>query len=535
MFPKHPGFFSLLVSAALVAGCSSGSSGGNPALTGPQTGSVSVNLATGVVSVPDQAQGIAFSGSAAYDDPTDTVTLSLSIKNTSKTLLQNAKVLFTSVSEGTIIGDGTYATFTPADGGGVPYVYYGPESVLSNGSVTRDITIENVTGAAANLLVDLEVKVHPWIFLPTYWSGIQAVDASGSGQSLNIEGNDIIGTAFRSSGWLSVMPSAVSEDGRYVYFGHINQPAIGRLDMTDLSFTLGESLMDTPLAFDGTGPIGSVEHLTTSPDGNYIYAVLNADAHLYAASGQFPTATVELIKLNAKTMAEVDRVTVYEPVALAGDGGGSSSIRGRPLSISADGTLGALPITEAGLVSLINLTSMTLVDTDSVTPGEQGFDVSATGTGARFAAISPDKLSICVAHQTSDSPDGTLDSIDVATGGIVAMAPDTAAPAGEHRAAFLTYGPDGRLYYGRGNSAVTPGVSIFDPQSDTWTELDSDVDALGIAFSSSAYYLWDEATEQVRAYSLSTDQELSFEATGVPGISLPGAGSGHGLLLTGDV
>jgi DNA-binding beta-propeller fold protein YncE len=513
----------------LLGSCGSGSGGGGAGLVdlvGPQTGSMTIQLASGMVTFPSDPQALDLSATAVYDDASDSVDVALTLRNGSTSTLQNAKVVPSGLSEGTVISDADYPG--PADGGLV-FVAYGPEQILPGDSVTRTLRIEGVGGAAPEVTLDLEVVQHPSLVFLHFWNTIGVVDAAGGLLPALI---DVHSLGFRGDlGDARFQAYAVSADGRYVDFAARNQPAVLRFDLADFSASFGPSLAPLSLGFDGNGPVGSVDSLTPSPDRAYLYAVLNDGAHAYRHSQTYPAPAVELVKLDALDLSVVDRVevmpsSVIPPVA---DGGTTYvEYRGRRLSVSADGTLGALAITGVGTVMLVDLATMTVLDQDALALGNQGFDVSATSQEPRLVALSPSGETIYVAH--AGPGDGTLDVIDVASGGITALAPPTPSSI-ESKNGFLEFGPDGRLYYGRQEPGVAPGLSIYDTAGSSWVELPALQAATAIAFGGSDYCVRDDEAGELRCFTYAADAAVPAPATGL--FSLPGSSlAGHGLVRT---
>jgi hypothetical protein len=515
MTPKTVGI--LLLGAAALASCSS-SSNGKKILAGVQTGTVTITLADGKVSF-GQPKQIKVSGTAVYDDPTDTVTLSLTIKNGSKSVLHNAKVLVTGLSEGTLTADGTFGP-SPGEGSSPGYIYYGPESIPPGGTAARDIEFTGVTGVGTELTMDVEVLVHPWAFLPGNSSGVYAVDISGSGEELDLfTAGEINDFGYDSDCWARC--DAMSPDTRFVYFTNRNQPAILMFDTVDQTLTIGDSYLGGTIAFDASGDVGCFDGLTTSPDGNHLYGTLSHTAHISTfTSPNWPVPTeIEVLKINAKTLKVEKRVTIWTPpVPGPGGEGADLDIRGREVSTTLDGQFGAVSITGASEVVMLDLGSMSVMDT-----------FATSGLDPRYAAISPDASAIVVAYTYRDSSDGTLEVIDTATGDLDTLVPDTLDVGTDTQGAFLRVGPDGRLYYGRCWNTSVPGVSVYDPVLETWTEFGGY--GMAIHFGTDRWCYWDYDNGELHCYGYD-DVELTFPATGALGLT-PTVGSwGHGMVVT---
>lgn len=515
-----------LAACTFAVACHSSSGGGSGStgpvvLSGPQTGSLSIDLATGTAQVTAQPQALELDAQAAYDAAAERVTVTLGTGNNSTATLHNAKLLVRSLSEGSVVGDGV---FGPA--GGVappPYVYLGPSSIAPGESTANDFVIEGVTGAQPVLSIDFELAFHPWLFTPGGYRVLAGEDASGSGQRIGVDltAFGFFATDPDGSHDTQFQPALASDDGRFVYLTCRNQPAVAVLDTTTMAVTLSNDLTGGVLANDGTGSVGHVSGLSASPDGSLLYAVLN-HTHSFRHNQTYPPTTVDLVVLNEVTLSIAATLTVFEPATGVGTGE-FLEFRGRKLSVTADGAFGALPITRTGLVAYIDLADLQVAEL---------FDVSGSHLDPRFAAISPDGGEVYIAYNSNDLPsDGTLDVLDVATGLLSPLSPPT--PGAANFVGALEFGPDGRLYYGR-NHGTEPGLSIYDPATGTWVEQPEARSGSGVAFAAdgSRYYVHDNDDGDLHVFDAATDAPLPFDASGLSSLPNAGGGFGHGLVVT---
>lgn len=503
--------------ASLVACSDSGSN--SKALTGPQTGAATVDL-TGADTVSfTQPSQIGLSGTATYDDVGDAVTISLTLKNSSKTVLHNPKVLVSALSEGAVVGDGSFPS--PAEGGGTDYVLFGPESVPPGGSTSRDVDFSGVTGVGTELTMDLEVVVHAWAFVPGNDDGVIATDISGTGEELDLFDIEIEGFGWDGDSWMRA--DTMSPDTRYIYYTNRNQPAVLMFDTVDQTLTIGDSLIGGTIAYDGTGVVGCIDGLSASPDGKSLYATISHDAHIATFDGDYPVPSlIEVVRLDAKSLGVKDRLTIWEPPLPGPEGGGppyEQDIRGRRMAISTGGSYGAVSVTGSGEVMMINLGSLSIMDTWSV-PGFYS---------PRHVAINADGSTIACGFTWRDDNNGTLQMIDTATGTITPMAPPTVDPGTNAYIGFLEYGPDDRLYYGRPWDGSIPGVSIYDPVGASWTEITGYGNS--ISFGADDWCIYDDSASELRCFDY-TDVEQTFPATGTTGIPITVGTWGHGLVIT---
>ncbi|MHC5010571.1 MAG: hypothetical protein ACYTG6_06405 [Planctomycetota bacterium] len=518
--------------ALLLVACGGGSGGGTPPPVGPpgpQVGSLSVDLASGTVTVTTQPSHLTLSGAAVYDAGTMTVAIDLDVLNSAfGRLIFNLKAQVTGTNEGSVTGDGTF--------GGDPYVYYGPNALAPGAMETRTITVNNVTGAVDPITVDLALPNHPMIFVPqgSGPSGMQAVDSSGSGQSFAIDNDALIWDSVANNGNNWTSDGVVSPDGRFLYTGFRCQPTVVVIDTTTMTPVLTADLSGAGnLQTDGSGTIGTVDKVRMSPDTRFLYAPLTLNRHTYddtlqGAMGSNPDCY--LVKIDRATMTEVGRVTLIL--------GSTNDARAKAFSCNAAGTWGVTSLNQEGQVFLIDLVTMTIIDTDAGVPGVQPYDVSAMGMAPRDAAMSPDGSRIYVGFTGDDGSDGTLGVIDTATGMMTPLPlPSTYV---RNYIGNLVFGPDGKLYFAHGYTTIVgePGLSIYDPATMLWTEFYDPSDALVSLFFShdgTRYYtlLYNLSPNEIRAYQIGTDTVIPNEADGGPGIVLPQSGNwGHLGVIT---
>ena len=275
-----------------------------------------------------------------------------------------------------------------------------------------------------------------------------------------------------------------------------------------------------------------------SPDGQFLYALLITNDHrAYFANPAATTSNaggriadtaanasdIVLVRINRETLVEVDRLTLVT--------GTLTRPRARMTQITPNGTHGVIPVRREGSVFLVDLTTMTIVDADEVTAGDQPFDVSASSTEPHMAGISPDGATIAVTYR-GDSRGGparneSVDLIDVASGTITPLAPGTTdAKLTDNKSAFLMFGPDGRLYYGRKATGAAFGLSIFDLVTPGEVELFADTLAATAVFRGGILTFFDQVGGLSRL-DTATDTLIPFGAGGPTTQALTDTGFGH--------
>jgi len=518
----------LLMGLALVtAGCGGGG-GGGPSAAGPQTATIRIDLATRAVTVVEQPSRLELESddTAAWAGVGNPLSFDLRIKNNYSRLLFNVKAVCTGITgdaAATAVGDGTYD--------GDPFVYYGPNALDLAATVSRVLTIENISAATGTLELSLSLVNHKMLFgSDDYYDGnLWAGDSAGTATSFEIDinqfGNVGYGSPGSSSGYSNPMNGCCSPDGRYLYYGCRNQPAIITVDTTTMTPTLGVDLTgadNIKMDDTGTGSIGFTRSVSMSPDGDFLYVTLHTGGHLYENSiSNYESlgGTIELVRINRSTMVEVDRVVLFSNIDEA---------QARSLTISADGRRGALAIkvysdsygnpaaTVQGKFVTLDLTTMTPTI----------HDVSAIGLEVSQATISPGGSKVYFTIE--NVADNLLRVKDLGTGTIT-----TVGPAPSFTLEYvkeMPFGPDGRLYIASYN-----GLAIYNPSNNTLVEpATTGSDVYGIAFSGNGkrYYVM-RSDDLVQCFDIATDAPVVAEADGAAEIDCgDGFEEGHAFLCT---
>jgi hypothetical protein len=146
----------------------------------------------------------------------------------------------------------------------------------------------------------------------------------------------------------------------------------------------------------------------------------------------------DLVKLDATTLEEVGRVTLKAAVVGAG--------LVRDLSITSDGTRGAIPLEWLGEVKYLDLETMSVLQT-----------ITTSESRPRIAAITPDGSEIFVFYNQF------ADAEIYDTQGFGATALPIAGGATSPRYGNAIFGPDGRLYVSRRPGDGSAALLILDP------------------------------------------------------------------------
>lgn len=498
----------------------------------PQTATLVINPTTLEVTVSEQPDNLTISvaNNATWAGVGTPLRFSVRAQNDFNRLVFNLKAVVTSVSEGTTLdATGQYD--------GNSYYYYGQSGIDLAASKSVDVAFDGITGTG-DVTVNLSFVNH-MLYLATtdYYGGqLWAYDSGGTEQAMELNfnqfGNAGTYTTTTSNGNSAPMESVVSSDGRFAYFGVRNQPTVVVLDTVSMTMTEGPDLVGADnILHDGTGmgSIGFTRGLMMSPDDEFLYVILMSNAHNYECSitgFEALAGTVELVKLERTTLAEVGRSVLLS---------GISSAQGRRAGLSTDGSRVAVsikiydssygePVADVhGKIFVVNTSDMSIVDGDSATAGNQAFDVIAHGAEVNRAAIAPGGNTVYALSR------GLFYSVDLGTGDTALIDPPMDSPL-SLGAKEMNFGPDGRLY-----GSTNSGNFIYDTALNTYDSVDDTANTFGVHFPAvgdSYFWMFAGTRPGLRWRQLSDDQVIDNPATGTGDMIAPGADEGHASLMT---
>jgi DNA-binding beta-propeller fold protein YncE len=259
------------------------------------------------------------------------------------------------------------------------------------------------------------------------------------------------------------LEGVLSSDGRYAYTGHKSNPYIMILD-TQTGTVDAVALIDPPAAPYPTGwagQLGSVDSVVMSPDNAFLYASVLDGMHPYDASGCADGWADEvqvrnkIMKIKVSTMEVVSELDVTPPAAQTCQ---DAAVLKR-LSMSSDGSVGAVALFNRGRVAIVNLNDMTLTKSLIVN------GVANDKTEPHYTAVSPNGSKVYVAYNNND--DGGVDVIDTSDYSMSNI--ELSIGKVSDRTHDMKFGPDGRLYLLRDDN--TNPLFIFDVSTDPVTEV----------------------------------------------------------------
>jgi hypothetical protein len=434
----------------------------------------------------------------------------------------NAKALLTNSTEGALVGAGEVDAN--------PIAFFGHQG-LDVGAMGRGwFRIEGFSGSVDPIEVELEIRDAPFLAVSGGWDdGFVVLDTEGSGIELS-RSSELFNHLTTYAAGVAWPPATgdsrfrhgfITADATMMYLGNQNMPTVIGIDTATFDPTV---VLDLD---DGSG-VGHVDSVVSSPDGGALYAVVNYGCHAAAwkvpgdqgssvcgdptAACKSSAEDVDLVKIDLGTLAEIGRVNLVTDSALGA--------RGRRLSMSADGSVGALPVLREGKVFILDLDGMAVT---------RVVDVSAIHPFVQSAAVAPDGTQTYVAFREGWGDglpvvehDGTLTVVDHSDWSTAQLAPPTLQNG--TKLGFLRFGPDGKLYHGRKNlQSSTGALSVYDPATGSWDIRDlaaaSTLDfehASAIAFSADGSQAWVADTNTslaVHLMDLATGDHLSEIAT----------------------
>ncbi|MCA9677431.1 MAG: hypothetical protein KC464_20575, partial [Myxococcales bacterium] len=435
---------------------------------GAQTGTISVDLTTQVVTVVQQPADLTLAGTAVYDDASDSLVIDLTVQNDTARLLFNLKGLSTAINEG-----GQSAPLFPAVGG-VPYTYYGPEALDVGGTMTRQLALTGITGGTDPITVDLTFVDAPMIYTGATYGALEFVDSSGSGQADFVE----LGVT------QSPRQGAMSPDGRFIYTGRKEASAVYAVDTTTLTAVAGAAL--------GGGALSSVGGVALTPGGDRLLVAINDGAHWNnGADGEAGPASgdagIELVEVAPAGLTEVQRVTLT-----TADGLGRVA---HEVQVSPDGALAVVLVTRPGAgatgvseVWLVDLATFAVIDADGATAGDQPVPMASVGQ-ADHAIFFAGKLYVTF-NQYRFGDANVAVSVDVVDP--VAHTVTTVTPVGGGSWSGMPVATADRLYYSTRRGPVTAPVTVFTAAGDQHQVAGfTDVHAIALAPDGARYYVFD--------------------------------------------
>ncbi len=471
---------------------------------GAQAGTISVDLGSGAVTVNSQPDNLMLSSpiAAVYNAGAQTLTIDLDVLNNANRLLFNLKALGVAVNEGTVAGP-------TMPFGGEPYTYYGPESLDVGANRTEQIVINGVTGATDPINLDLNFVDAPMVFGGNYGGDFTGFDTSLSGETFDIQFAEANDAAEQ------VRQAVIHPDGTFIYLAEKRSPFLAAIDTRTHTVTSGPDL-------SGGGGLGNIGGVAISPDGRFVYGVYSDGAHYHGgdgASGDVVSAPadVSLIEFDSTTLAETRRVDLLIADARTGC----------EIALSPDGAELAV-LTSAGDSSsnscwFIDVASMSIIDADPVTAGDQPVDL-ANGDGfAQYVVWATDGASVFVSSNTYNKGTGT--PLDVEVINRATFATTTLTPTGHGESSSIMATHDGKLYYTTRNSSTSP-LTVFDIAGATQSQPPmenngvAEDEASAVVFDpvQARYYVMDD--DSVHVMDVATDAQIDADNNGGNGMSI---------------
>ncbi len=521
--------------------------------TAPATGSIDVPIppqaatieiasptTNPVVTVTKQPLYGKLTGTAAYDAVTG-LTLSLGVENDAARIVFNQKAVIDAINDAALT-----ATSDGTDMNGDVAAYYGPEAMDIAASKSRDFVLTG-TGSVDPIVIDLHLASNPAGFSGVDYNRAALLihDLSGAKDAGGhlFGGSTMFDTVGFQPGNGTLKDGVFSEDGRMYYAGIKNMPYVVTVDMTKLTAVAG-----TDLSTGLTG-IGFTSNVVMSPDGKYLYTSVTTGGHQFDNAGanismpvETKTREIELVKIDLATMTEAGRVKLFSDPAPVVDGNAHYP-KAAGLAITPDGARAVAPIHGTGMIWIVDLQTMTLIDTDAVAAGVQGVDASSVTTTPNLTTVSPDGAK---AYVGSNHGVDEIVVVDLATYKTSTILSSSTAGGNGYGWGSLVFGPnDGKLYITRcyNPSAQLTSISIFDPATQMHDDvLPTSFNGSGLQIRGSAFspdgkwlYSFERQNDYVFVLDATTGAYLDTDgdpANGVTPFTSNNIDDGHAIGVT---
>ncbi|GEM_PF-3113587 len=495
---------------------------------GEQTAVLEYDVDDQTVTVVTQPRDLTLSA-VWRDDPArgtefQTPSIDLTVQNDTGRLLFNLKGVNDGQSDGTQDVDAHINNGAPGNSGPAPdvsytstlwfdedkpFTYYGPESILPGGAVTRTLDFIHEVAFTGVVTVNLHFIDAPAIYGGNYGGDFVVLDSSSSGMAHHMSfrppegarGGNPSGAAGQN-----LRQGVTSADGRLLYAAEKQTPFVNVFDTALLEWTGGKDL-----STDGGGSVGGV---VLSPDKTVLYVLFNDGSHFHGwgpLTEEPSTPSVHVLALNASDLSEIARATLYTEDAEARSG--------RHLAIRPDGGRLAVAVaTREGDMNelwVLDLPGLGLVDADAETEGAQPLSLpqpdggrleylAYSDTGDKVAAMYNDH------HAASETETVNVDLVDVATWAVTSVTPEI-----EGNTASVSAVRDGQLYYTarRDNNRPLTRISFADGAQQTpdlWMSLERGdprtADATGVVFVPRSDNYWVIARNLAYPVVLATDE-----------------------------
>lgn len=453
----------------------------------PQQGAIEIDTAQEVATVTQTPHDFFLTADeVSYDAEAEELSFRLTITSLVGRHIHNPKLALNSLSQGTL--------FSGADGAfkGKPTLYFGPAARPPGTKLVRRVKARGVSGNPTVVTMTFEMTEHPTVRVGGGRGNAQPLglsDSSGSGfgQALGCPTEHMpIPDGMRFQCLMGA--SHFSDDQRWLLVAFGSHPAVIKYDMETVTAVLSVELATAGRAYG----------LTPSPDGAFLYVTIAEGRHRKTGTSNIKgfgfDGDMQLVKLDAVTLDEVGRVTLASAVTTG---------LVRDLSITADGTRGAVALEQLSKVIYVDLVdTMAVLDT-----------IDTPNTRPRIAAIQPDGAKIFVFYNQ------VVDAEIYDTAAL--SAPPTPLPilagGSSPRLGGALFGPDGRLYLARRPGDGSAALIIFDPLDPITgqTGLYTGNQMLGIALNPAGTLLYGKTLgDQITALDLATSTPLQTQLAG---------------------